>query len=80
MVLVLLSGVAWGLEYAGLWCLYKGLGHPFSSGELAAYISSILTGGGNFPGKLYIGISCFWLSLAAAAAYGIKLAGRGGQA
>lgn len=70
IILLILSGLAWFMEYGALYCLITGIGHKFSTTEFVAYMDSIFAGNVSEYVGLYLGINAVVLVMMAVVAYG----------
>ncbi|MGI5948007.1 MAG: lysylphosphatidylglycerol synthase domain-containing protein [Lachnospiraceae bacterium] len=70
IILLILSGLAWVMEYGALYCLITGIGHKFSTTEFVTYMDSIFAGNVSEYVGLYLGINAVVLVMMAVVAYG----------
>lgn len=70
VILLILSGLAWFIEYGALYCLIKGIGHEFSTAEFVAYMDSIFVGNISEYVGIYLGINAVVLVIMAVVVYG----------
>lgn len=72
IILILLSGITWLMEYGILVCVSKGLGHIFRTDTFVIYINSIFVGSDNTYINLYVGISVVIFLFLTILVYGVS--------